>query len=419
MQLHFLMVGFAGNEMYVQSALKKGAKISLLICADKYKDAYKGFFHQILIVNDIYDWQEVKQAIDQSDKIDAVFTRFENYVSLVGAINQYLGLKGIDYQTSRNFCNKYLMKQKWLAAGVPCADGICLNDLSELDEFLAKHTFPLVLKKTSASHSSFVIKVKSKQDLLLQLAFLKSKAAGYIVSSPVKGYGNETQECQFLLEEMLHGRELTVDTFVSNGCFTHTPICEYVMAHELGIDDSYLPIRMMPTTLSVDQEKVVYATVEKALAALEARNCVCHSEVFFNELNDSCVLIEATPRSGGNRAKMTFLTTGHDYNLSVFKAAAALAIDTVARPTCSVGVIEYFAEQKGVIKSFNLDFLRLHPAVSNVKIRYKVGDVVEQAQFAGKSIVSFFVQKKDCLKTRQLAIQLFKQVRKAIKIDYS
>jgi hypothetical protein len=413
------MIGFAAKRMHIQSALQAGATLSLLISKEKYKEEYKKLFHQVLVVDDIYDWQELKKIIDQSDKIDAVLTRHENYVSVVGAINRYLNLDGIDYLTSRSFCNKYSMKQKWLAAKVPCADGICLDNLDKLDEFLSRHNFPLILKKTSAVHSNFVVKVHSKDDLLEQLAFLKSRADGYVTSRPLKGYDQELKECHLLLEEMLYGRELTVDTFVSQGVFAHTPICEYVMAHELQIDDSYLPIRTMPIALDRAQEKLVLQTVEKALTALAAKNCVCHTEVFFDEEKNRCTVIESTPRGGGNRAEMTLATTGYDYSLAVFKASANLEISPVGRASKAISVTEYFAEKKGVIKEIDLDFLRTTQVVSNINLTAKVGDLVEQAKFGGKAIVNFYVEAENHQRSRELAINLFKQVRKAIKINYS
>lgn len=422
MKFHFLTIGFAAKKMHVNSATEAGARISLLIGKDKYKSEYEEIFHQVLVVDDIYDWDQLKKIIDQIQKnepIDFVLTRHENYVSLVGAINQYLGLPGIDYVSSRNFCNKYSMKKKWLEAGVPCADGICLDETIDLEYFLSKHSFPLILKKTSAAHSNFVVKVKSKEDLLEKLAFLKNHADGYVTSKPVKNYDIEIHECHFLLEEMLYGREFTVDTFVSQGVFTHTPICEYVMADELGIEDSYLPIRTMPVVLSVSQEKLICETTEKALRALGARNCVCHTELFFDEKNNKCSVIETTPRGGGNRAEMTLFTTSHDYSLSVFKAAADLPIDQINKPNKAISIVEYFAEQKGVIEKIDLSFLSDNKAVSNILIRNNAGDSVEQAKFGGKTIVNFHVAAVDESQSRALAIELFKQVREAIKINYS
>lgn len=413
------MVGFASKRNHIESALQAGFEITLLVNKDKFKSEYEDIFDNVLVVSDVYDWQEVKALLDNSEKIDAVFTRHENYISVVGAINEYLNLGGIDYLGSRNFCNKYLMKKKWLENQVPCADGICLSDLSNLDQFLAKHSFPLILKKTSAVHSNFVIKVKSKADLMEKLDFFKNNVDGYVTSKPMKGFVEELKECSFLLEEMLHGRELTVDTFVSQGKFTHTPICEYVMAHELDVDDSYLPIRSMPTDLSDEQKKIVYQTVEKALSALSAKKCVCHTELFFNDQTNSCVLIESTPRGGGNRSEMTMDTTGFDYSLAVFKAVADLEIGEVQIPTKAVSVVEYFTDKNGILSEVNLDLLNQNKFVSRVTKVSEIGQEVEQAKFGGKAIVTFFVEGRNYRESRNRAIELFKQVKNTVKVNYS
>lgn len=416
--LHFLIVGFVSKKIHVKSAMESGIKLSLIINKSEYKKEYEDIFLQILMVDDIYNWEQLRRAVDGiNQKIDGVLTKHEDYVNVVGAINQYLGLKGIDYATARSFCNKYLMKQKWLKAGVACAEGICLDNLNKLDEFLQEHSFPLILKKTSSVHSNFVVKVNSKEDLLEKIKFLKSQVSNRVTSKPVVGYESEKNECSLLLEEMLEGRELTVDTFVSNGRFVHTPICEYTMANELNVDDSYLPIRTMPTGLSQNQERIIYESVEKALSALSANGCVCHTELFLDDKNNTCKLIETTPRGGGNRTEMTFLATGYDYSLAVFKATANLEIESPQIPKSGVSVVEYFAEKKGILEDIDLDFLYNLSDVSRIVLTSKVGDFVEQAKFGGKVIVSFFVEKKNYLESQELAKFLFRKIQQSVRIN--
>lgn len=411
------MVGFNEKKYHAQSALRAGARITLLVTRENYKAAYRKNFHQVLVAQDIYDWLEIKSLLAQVQKIDAVLTRYEKYVSVVGAINEYFGLSGINYQTSRNFCNKFLMKQKWQAKQVPCAEGICLSNLDQLDDFLTTHPFPLILKKTSAAHSNFVVQVDSKKDLLEKLDFFKHNADGYITSMPVRGFKQAEKECHFLLEEMLTGRELTVDTFVSRGKFVHTPICEYVLAHQLGVDDTYLPVRTMATNLSAKQAKKIQQTVEQAITALSAQNCVCHTELFFDERDESCILIESTPRGGGNRSEMTKITTGYDYNLAVFQATANLEVASVPNPKKAVSVVEYFAEKNGELVELNLDFLKENKAVSKLRVNCRIGQSVEQAKFGGKTILSFFVEAENCQTSQQLAISLFNQLKKNVKVN--
>ncbi len=239
-----------------------------------------------------------------------------------------------------------------------------------------------------------------------------------MVSKSVTGFNDQIKSCQFLLEEMLGGRELTVDTFVVNNRQIHTPICEYVMAHELGIDDTYLPIRTMPTVLTQEQKDLVYQAVEKALRALNAQNCVCHTEVFFDQKTNQCAIIESTPRGGGNRAEMTLATTGFDYSLAVFQAAAGYDIGVISPPRSALSVVECFTKEKGRLVDSELSFLYENPSVENIYMRYKSGDIVEKAKFGGKPLISFFVKKDTPLESQKLAKELFKKVQTAIKIDY-
>ncbi len=417
-QLHFLMVGFNAKKIQVESAQQLGLKVSLLISRAKYEPAFEAMFQQVVVVDDIYNWPLVEKALHQFTKIDVVLTRSEDHINVVGAINQHLHLAGIDYQTARNFCNKYLMKEKWLAAGVPCARGICLDDHQDLDLFLQQHQFPLMLKKTSAAHSNFVIRVTSLADLLDKWQYLKNNVQDEVVSKTMAGFKQTKRACQFVLEETLSGRELTVDTFVLNDRYLHTPICEYVMADELNVEDTYLPIRTMPIVLTQAQSDLVYQVVEKALRALGAKNCVCHTEVFFDEQKNYCAVIETTARGGGNRAEMTLATTGFDYSLAVFQVAAGLEPPSIPAPQRAISVVEYFAKQKGYFQDLNLDFLSQNPAVTNIQLKYKPGQLVEKAKFGGKPIISFFVKKNTALESQALAKELFKKIQTTIKIDY-
>lgn len=427
MQHHFLMIGFGSKDMYVTTALAQGARLTLIIARDKFNKQYQYKFHQVHMVDDVYDWPSLSTLvakINAEHTIDAVLTRYEAYVSVVGAINEHLGLSGISYQTARNFSNKYLMKKQWEAAGVPCAAVAVVDQLSgnleSISTFLDTHQFPLILKKTTGAHSKFVMKVHSKQELLEQIEFLEQQIAPFIMGKPLQGYvtkSESAQEPKIIVEEFLHGRELTVDSFVSNGVYTHMPFCEYVLAHELGVDDSYLPIRSMPTSLSHDARALILTTVERAIRALGAQNCVCHTELFFDEQNNACWIIESTPRGGGHRSEMSLISSGYDYNLAVFQATAGLPLAPCNVDGQVISVVEFFAEHEGRVRALDLDFLSQHPMVSQVNIKCKKGELVNQAQLGGKVLVNFFVVGGDYEQNRQVARQLFTQVRTGIQID--
>jgi len=200
---HYLIIGYSGHKYHIQYAIDNNIPISLVIRKERYKEEYEDIFENVYAAENIFDFSEIKSLISDT-KATAVFTRFEAYLSVVGVINELLGFDGIDYKIARNFGNKYLMKKRWLDAGVPCADGVCADNPENIDKFLEAHDFPLILKKTSGVHSSFVFKVKSREELQEKIDFIHENAGEYKASRPIINYNDEEQntECDLLLEEL-------------------------------------------------------------------------------------------------------------------------------------------------------------------------------------------------------------------------
>ena len=356
MSRHFLMIGFGTKYTYIKSAITAGDRVSLLITESKLKPNQEQFFNTVVKVKNMYDWAEVLPAVEQLNQqfpIDAVVTRYEPYLSVMGALNQRFGLSGIDYPTSRNFSNKYLMKHCFVSKQVACAAGITVDTLDQLDDFLATHSFPMILKKTTGTHSSYVLKVFSKQDLLEKRELLKKKAKHYGIARQMSNYTVVGNEPGLILEELLVGRELTVDTFVSNDSFTHVGLCEYVLAKDVQVDDSYLPIRTMPASVTPVARDLILQTVEQGLRALGAKNCVCHTEVFYDETNHTCSIVESTARGGGNRSEMARLSSGYDYDGAVFKVC--------------IGEYRWNVEAHGAHQHARYDFIAVRYAYHGVK----------------------------------------------------
>jgi biotin carboxylase len=408
----FLIIGFTGVLEHIQYALDTGITLHLLIEESRYKPEYDHYFSSVTRVKNIFDIDEIEDKL-ATKNITHVLTRFEDYIGVSGAINDLLGLDGFTYRTARNFSNKYTMKKRWIMNSVPCADGICVDDISAIDPFLATHSFPLILKKTSGTHSNFVFKVASKEDLLAKISTCKS--SGYSVAKPMV---HDKVECDLLLETLLAGDEITVDTFVSGERFTHTPICQYILPEEVECNDSYLPVRYAPVKLNKSLENKIFATVEAALRALGAKNCVCHTELFISKKTDEVWLIESAVRSGGHRSKIINTITSSDYNKAIFLAKMGMEIPSFEQNGLACSVIEYFADKEGNISRLNLDFLNNFKEQIDVdKVRYTLGDRVKRAQDGGKSIVELAITSKESNRIREISKQIFLLLQQNIVIS--
>lgn len=416
---HFLIVGFNNSSHHVDYALKNNIKLSLIIEKKKHKAEFDQFFEKVYQVDDLYDFAKIKKVLElDKENFTNVLTRFENYLSVVGALNDYLGLDGFSYQTARNFGNKYLMKKKWQDKQIPCADGICMDNVTpqELDNFIAEHPFPLILKKASGTHSSFVYKVESKKDLEKKLHIFNSLGAEYKISKPLRNYQDQIEECNLILEEMLTGTEVSIDSFVSQGKITHTPICKYVLAHEIGVEGKYLPIRLIPGDFSPAAKQKLFEATEKALKVLGAHNCVCHTELFYDEKTNQCWLIESTARGGGNRSEMINYATDQNYDAAIIKATQGEEIPTFVANGQALAVIECFAEFEGEVTEINLDFIDRTPKAKIFKQRAKVGFLAKPAAVGGKNLLIAHLEGKDLKQLRTDSIKLFKQIKNGFKI---
>jgi hypothetical protein len=412
---HFLIVGFTGSDYHIRYALENNKNISLLINKEEYKPEYEKLFKEVFQVKDIFDFNQIKSAIS-GVSISAVLTRFEDYISVVGALNEYLGLDGFDYQTSRLFANKYLMKKKLLEFGVPCANGVCIDDKSNIDDFVHDYSFPLILKKTLGTHSNFIYKVNSRDELEEKLDLFARTGSTYKVSKPLVGFNSDQEECDLLLEETLYGIEITIDTFVSKGIFTHTPICEYILPEQLGVDDSYLPIRMVSANLSSEVKRKIIVATEKALKALGANNCICHTELFYDLTKDQCWIIETTSRGGGYRSMMINHVTDGGYDEAIFQAVSGKKVKDFSPNGKKIAVLEYFAEKEGVIEKIDLDFLQDKSRVRVVGIDFKEGDLVKPSWMGGKKIVTIVIESDTHDQLLQTCSNLFNKIRVGIII---
>jgi N-formylglutamate amidohydrolase/biotin carboxylase len=415
-----LFVGYRGKRGHLESPRKK-YELFLLIEKSEFKPEYKKEFGKVFVVDDIFDWKEVHKALE-GEKIDAVLTRYEDFVVQVSAIADYYDLPSVQLENAMNFRNKFLMRKAFEKHGAPSAGFALVSNIGDAEEFLKNHDFPLILKQISGIHSKYVSKVKDKKEL--------EKTISHYLDSLKKDPSNLHRDLtdsaldidvphpheHLILEEMLKGQEFSIDAFVIDKKPYFTPICRYVLAEEIGIDDHHLPIRYLPYELTQKQQDVVYETVAEGLAALGADFCTTHSEVFFDPETNECRLLEIAARGGGFRAEMYYAVTGNDYNMATVEAALGIPPSFSQEINKFVAVVEVFANEKGVLKSIDTNVLENREDVSHITFNKKVGEEVGKASSGGSYIVKFLVCDETFEGIKKKAVDLLSEVRASIKV---
>ncbi len=417
MKKKILFVGFRGKEEH----LSQGHECYLLTDKKDFRPEYSELFSQVSIVNDIFDWKEVKSSLDGTF-FDAVLTRFEDFIVPAAAIAAEKNLPGTVFEKSVTFRNKFLMKEVFAAKKVPCANHALISTMEEAKEFLTRHDFPLILKQLSGVHSRFVAKVKSHEDLAATLARFQTEIVNEMASLHDQLYNHENvpvspdPRTHFLLEEMLTGEELSIDAITVNGKHHFTPVCRYLTSEEVGIEDHHLPIRILPADYTPEQEEIILNTVRQALDALGADFCGSHSEVFFNRETNDCRLVEVAARSGGFRGEMFAVSTENKFDLHEACIQVALG-NEVSVPTeypIYTAVVEVFAPEFGEMSDIDISCLSGREDVQFVTVNKRVGDQVGPASRGGKYIIKFLLKGDGFADTLAEATKLLHSIRNSI-----
>ena len=416
-----LFIGYRGKKSHIESPREK-YRLFLLTEKSEFKEEYAQEFEKVFIVDDIFDWKKIHLALE-GEKFDAVLTRYEDFVVQVSAIADFYALPSVPLENAMNFRNKFLMRQAFDKAKSPSADFVLVSNIDDAEEFLENHEFPLILKQISGIHSKYVSKVKNKEELEATikhyLESLKKDPSNLHRDLSGSTLNNDAPHPHdhLILEEAMQGQELSIDAFVVNKKIYFTPICSYVLAEEVGIDDHHLPIRYLPCELTKKQQDIIHDTVAQGLHALGADFCTTHTEVFFNSKTNECRLLEIAARGGGFRAEMYKTSTGNDFQMASVEAALGIAPSFLKKINRYVAVVEVFAGEEGLLKSIDTSFLENRDDISHITFNKKVGEKVGKASNGGSFIVKFLTHDNTFAAIKKKSVDLLYQIRASIKVN--
>lgn len=223
----------------------------------------------------------------------------------VAYVAEHLGLWGNTYAAAVRANNKFLMRQAFVAAGVPCPKFVCLSELANIEKTLsaAQLSLPLIVKPADRSGSLAVTRVDSEGDLLP--AIEKAHAASF--------------RHEVMVEEYIEGQEISVEFISYRGKHYPLQITDKVTTgapHFVELEHH------QPADLSPAVYKNIYAVTEQALNALELTNGASHSE--YKIMQDGRLYImEIGGRMGGDfiGSDLVQLSTGYDFLKGVLDVA--------------------------------------------------------------------------------------------------
>ena len=253
----------------------------------------------------IVDKEEILQ-ICQEKQIDGICTIASDVAApTVAYVAENIGLIGNSHQASVTANNKYIMRQAFMNAGVPCPKFLCVEDSTDatIDEIKQSMKLPLIVKPADRSGSLGVTKVENIEVL--------NDAIDNALACSLKK--------QAMVEEFVGGREISVEFISYQGKHYPLQITDKVTTgapHFVELEHH------QPSTLSAEMYADIYAITENALNALGITNGASHSEYKITEDSDVYV-IEIGGRMGGDfiGSDLVRLSTGYDFVKGVIEVA--------------------------------------------------------------------------------------------------
>jgi biotin carboxylase len=234
-------------------------------------------------------------ALLREGRIDRIFAPFELGQSAAGYLRSYFGLPGTGLDVANNFSNKYVMKQRLAAGGLPVTPFRLVTGLHQVPEAAASLGWPLVIKPMIGGGSINVCVLDGPEHFE---EFCRTSAAERLKALPVP----------LLAERFVQmTAEYHFDGIVENGQVLFSVGSRYsspVLARDGFLGSCILP----PEDPTRQRMTDMHA---QAVSALGLDSGVTHMEFF--ETSDGLVAGEIACRpAGGSFPECIRLQTGAD-----------------------------------------------------------------------------------------------------------
>lgn len=307
-----------------------------VIAADGNANAVGLQYADKAVVADITD-EDVMLQIARKEKVDGVIHPCsEVSMSVMGYINDSLGLSGISKLMARRATNKYLMREAFTKYGAPNPQSYCTNDVNEAwNLFCDKFDKNAILKPSRSSGSRGIAKIDHN---ISREKFLELYKCAY----------KESRDKQVMIEQFIDGPEFSVEIIVWNGNVNVLAVTDKKTTGapyfvELG--------HSQPSVFHLNIVEKVKDAAVAGVKALELSNCACHAEIKVE--NDKAYIMEIGARLGGDfiSTELTHLSTGVDMVAAAVNIALGIAPDMKPKKKKQGACIRYFCPRPGRLVS--------------------------------------------------------------------
>ncbi|MEU2391330.1 ATP-grasp domain-containing protein [Streptomyces sp. NPDC007369] len=251
---------------------------------------------------------------------DGVVSSCDYYLPAVAHAARRLGLPGPAPEAVEAACRKDLTRRVLAGADVPGPRFALCAGAGEAAVAAREIGYPLVVKPVDLCAGMLVRAVRDERELEL--------ACQALAEFPVNARGQDRAPV-ILLEELLHGPEISVETVSFDGA-THVV---GLTDKSIGGEPAFIETgHMFPAGIGPAPASEAAETALRAVKALGLDQVVCHTEIKLTP--DGPRLVEVNPRPAGNRiTELVRHVTGVDLAAACVDVALGRRPDLAPKPT--------------------------------------------------------------------------------------
>ncbi|OKK12256.1 hypothetical protein AMK16_32025 [Streptomyces sp. CB00455] len=316
---------------------------------------------QLLLV----DYQDVPtvtalvRALHEQQPISRLFTQTEAAQAVAGHLTDTLGLPGNSARTTRLLHDKPALRALLNGKGIGPVPTLTDPGREELRDFVATHG-AAVLKPTMGSGSLGVRKIHSLGETDAAWAWREE-------------FGLDT----FMVEQLLVGRELSVESFSSQG--RHRIVA--ITGKDTGGGVVELA-HVVPAPVSDDERESVGDLVTALLDAAGLADGPAHTEVILTA--DGPRVVESHSRRGGDRINdLVRLVYGIDLEEATYRLALETDPLPADCPARGAAAIRFLVAGPGLVTAVSgVEDAESAEGVVQVDVQVSVGDTVHELRWS-------------------------------------
>ena len=244
-----------------------------------------------------------------------------------------LGLVGNSVESAAKSTNKFLMREAFRGAGVPCPAFAVVDGVGNLPEAVGKMSFPLIVKPTDRSGSKGVTRVDSPEAL----------------EGAIRNAIDDSFCRKAIIEECIADmHEVSVEGISWNGEYNLLQITDKVTTGaphyvELG--------HHQPARLSAETKRRIVDAVRRGVDALEIKYGASHAELMITD-DDRVFMTEIGARMGGDfiGSHLVRLSTGYDFLKGVVDCALGVRPRIEYGPHFGFAGVWFYASQTSWVR---------------------------------------------------------------------